>query len=180
MEILLIIGIVIASLIALVLVVALFVKKDYMLQREIVIQRPQQFMYDYLRHLGNQTEYSKWVMDDPNMNRVPQGGDGTVGFVLTWDSKDKNVGAGRQEIIQLMAPTLIKYVVQFIRPFKGKADCSFELSAVSDNQTRIKWTFESGMAYPMNFMMLFLDIAKMLGKDMEKSLNTLKSVLESR
>jgi len=36
------------------------------------------------------------------------------------------------------------------------------------------------MKYPMNIMLLFMDIPGMLGKDLETSLTNLKSVLEKQ
>ena len=44
------------------------------------------------------------------------------------------------------------------------------------NQTKIKWGMNGKSKYPMNFMNLFMD--NILGKDLTKSLTTLKGILE--
>ena len=49
---------------------------------------------------------------------------------------------------------------------------------VGDDTTTVKWSFDSRMSYPMNMMLLFINMDKMLGKDMEESLGNLKRVLE--
>jgi hypothetical protein len=50
--------------------------------------------------------------------------------------------------------------------------------AISEDQTKVIWSFESSMKYPMNIMLVFMDMPGMLGNDLQTSLNTLKTVLE--
>ncbi len=66
--------------------------------------------------------------------------------------------------------------VRFVKPFEGIATVPIITEAVSENQTKIKWGMKGKSLYPLNFMNLFMD--GMLGKDMEVSLATLKSILE--
>ena len=40
--------------------------------------------------------------DEPDMKKTYQGTDGTVGFISTWESKKENVGAGEQEIVNMI------------------------------------------------------------------------------
>jgi len=49
---------------------------------------------------------------------------------------------------------------------------------VSQYQTRVKWGFKGEMKYPMNLMMLFMDMETMLAPDLEKGLSSLKAILE--
>ena len=93
--------IVIAIIIAIPLVVALFVKKDYAVEREIVINKPKQDVWEYVKYIKNQDYYSKWNMADPNMKKSYSGTDGTVGFISSWESTDENVGVGEQEILKI-------------------------------------------------------------------------------
>src|SRR6478736_279635 len=92
------IAIVLVALIAILLIVALFVKKDFKVEREIVINKPKKEVFDYIRFIKNQDHYSKWAMMDPNMKKTYTGTDGTVGFISAWESENKNVGTGEQEI----------------------------------------------------------------------------------
>ena len=50
--------------------------------------------------------------------------------------------------------------------------------AVSVNETKVRWGMTGKNKYPMNIMSLFID--GLLGKDMDISLNTLKSNLEKK
>ena len=84
-------------LIALVLIVALFVKKEYTIEHEVTIAKPKQEVFDYIKLLKNQANYSVWVKKDPNAKMEYKGTDGTVGFVSSWDG-NSDVGKGEQEI----------------------------------------------------------------------------------
>lgn len=166
-----------AGLVGLVLVVALFVKKGYSIQREVIINRPVDMVYDYLRHIKNQDQFSVWVMKDPNKKQDFRGTDGTVGFVYAWDG-NKESGAGEQEIKALVQNQRIDTEVRFVRPMAAIAQTPMTLESTGPQQTKVTWAMVSEMKYPMNFMMLFLDFDKLLGKDMVTSLNTLKGILE--
>ena len=49
---------------------------------------------------------------------------------------------------------------------------------VVDNQTKVHWEFTGKMKYPTNLMLLFMNMEKMVGGDLDKGLQNLKSVLE--
>ena len=80
MKILKVILIVIAVIVAIPLVLALFVKRDYSVEREVIINKPKQEVYDYVKYLKNQNNYSKWAGMDPNMRAAFRGTDGYSGF----------------------------------------------------------------------------------------------------
>lgn len=167
---------VLAIIIAIFLITALFVKRQYSIEREITINRPKQEVFDYIKHLKNQDNFSKWVMQDPNMKKEFKGTDGTVGFVYAWDSKDKQAGKGEQEIMSVAEGEKIDVEVRFEKPFAGMARTPLSTEAVSANQTKVKWGMTGQNPYPRNIMNLFMD--KMLGKDLETSLVNLKGILE--
>ena len=169
---------VITGVIVLVLIIAAFVKADYAIQREITIAKDVPVVYDYIKYLKNQDNYSKWVLMDPDMKKEYFGTDGTVGFKSAWDSQDKNVGKGDQQIVGLTPNQKVNYHIHFIKPFDGLADAEISTTAAAANQTLVKWGFQSKMKYPMNFMLLFMNMEKMIGTDLEIGLTNLKNVLE--
>lgn len=168
---------IIALLIVLVLLIALFVNKDYSVRREIVINRSRPEVYDYLKYLKNQDNYSAWVRMDPDMKKSYRGTDGAVGFVYAWDSENKSAGKGEQEIQGLEEGKKVDIEVRFEKPFKGVAYTPIILTDEGGG-TKVSWGMTGRSAYPMNFMNLFID--NMLGKSLEKSLGDLKAILEKR
>lgn len=168
----------ITGLIFILLIIALFVRKEYSLVREINISKPVNEVFDYLKFLKNQDNFSKWALMDPNMKKEYKGVDASVGFISAWDSKNKNVGKGEQEIKNLSEGKRIDYEIRFIKPFSGVAQSYLTIENISGNETRINWGFASKMKYPMNLMLLFMNMDKMLGNDLETGLKNLKNILE--
>lgn len=172
--------IVIAILIAILLLIALFVKRDYAVERDIVINKPKQEVFDYVKFLKNQDYYSKWAMMDPEMEKTYQGTDGTVGFISAWDSKMKDVGKGEQEIKGITEGDRIDFELRFIKPFEATEAAYMTTETFSENQTKVKWGFKGHMNYPMNIMMLFMDFDEMIGGDLQTGLDRLKAKLEDQ
>jgi uncharacterized protein YndB with AHSA1/START domain len=183
MSILLTILTVLAGLIALLLIIGLFSKKGYSLQREITIDKPRRDVFNYVKLLKNQDHFNKWVMMDPAMKKEFRGTDGEEGFVYAWDGNNK-AGAGEQEIKKIMEGERVDMEIRFKRPFKGIASAYMITGATANgngrDQTSVRWGMSSQMNYPMNVMLLFMNMDKMLGKDLESSLIKLKGILETR
>ncbi len=172
--------IIIGVIIALVFIIPIFTKKEYDIVRDVTINKPSQQVFDYIKHLKNQDNYSKWVMMDPNAKKGYTGTDGTVGSKMSWDSQNKNVGAGEQEITKLTDGKQMDLAIHFIRPFEGRATAYMSTEAKNANETKVSWAFHSKMAYPMNIMLLFMNMDKMVGDDIATGLSNLKTVMEKQ
>jgi len=169
---------IILAIIAIPFVIALFTPAPFTIEKEVIIHQPKQQVYDYLRILRNQERYSKWVMTDPNMRKQFTGTDGTVGFVYAWDSDNKQVGQGEQEIIKLTDGEQINNEIRFLKPWNGTSYATFKTEEIDPNNTTVTWTFSGNKKYPMKVMHLLFNLDKMLGKDMQTSLDNLKTILE--
>jgi hypothetical protein len=112
------------------------------------------------------------------MKKTFTGTDGTVGAIAGWDSKDKNVGVGEQEIKKIVEGKRIDFELRFKVPFESTDNAYMITEAVSTNQTKVKWGFDGKMPYPMNLMLPIMNMEEMLGKDLQDGLNNLKAVLE--
>lgn len=164
-------------LIVLGLVIALFVKKDFAVEREVTINKPKQEVFDYIKLLKNQPNYSVWAKKDPNAKMEFIGTDGTPGFKSTWDGNSE-VGKGEQQIKKITEGERVDLDLHFIKPMDSHADAYFTTAAVDSTQTKVKWGINGKMMYPFNIMRLFVSMDKMMGKDLEGGLNNLKGILE--
>jgi len=167
----------IAALIALFLVVALFVKKDFAVEREVVINKPKTEVFDYLKSLKNQNNWSTWVMMDPNIKMSYRGNDSTPGFVSAWDGNSE-VGKGETTIKSIIEGERIDMEIHFIEPFESYSPAYLHTEAIGDTQTKVKWGMSGTMVYPMNAMQLFMSMDKAIGTEYQKSLLNLKGKLE--
>ncbi|MGE0930321.1 SRPBCC family protein [Peijinzhouia sedimentorum] len=168
-----------ASIIALVLVAAIFVDGNYAVEREVTINRSKSEVFDYIKYLRNQDEFSKWASMDPNMKKDFRGTDGAVGFVSAWESESDDVGKGEQEIIAIVEGERIDYELRFLEPVESTSQAYMITESAGMNQTTVKWGINGKMTYPMNLMLLFMDMEEMLGADLSDGLNNLKVKLES-
>jgi uncharacterized protein YndB with AHSA1/START domain len=169
---------VLLTIAALILIIALFVKKDYALEREVTINAPNEMVFDYLKYLKNQDNFSVWSEMDPDMRQTFSGTDGTVGFVSAWESDDKNVGKGEQEILKITEGERIDYELRFFEPFEATDQAYLTTEALNNNQTLVKWGFSGKFDYPMNIFLLVINMEDMLGDDFEKGLINLKEIME--
>jgi hypothetical protein len=166
----------IIGIIALLLIIALFLKKEHYVNREIVINAPRQKVFDFLKLLKNQDKFNKWAKADPDRKWEYKGTDGTVGFIITWNG-NKNVGEGEKEIMNIVEGKRIETQIRFVRPMKTIADLIMETVSLSDNQTKVNLINSGTIKYPMN---IFIPLAeKNFPKDMDSSLATLKKIFES-
>lgn len=166
------------SVIAIALIAALFTEKEYAVEREVVINKSKSEVFDYVIMLKNQDNYSVWAQRDPNMKKEFRGTDGTVGCVSAWESKMDEVGKGEQEVKQIIAGERIDYELRFMEPFEATDNAYIAFSAVDSTKTNVKWGFNGAMKYPMNLMLLMMDMDAMLGADLQTGLNNLKGILE--
>ncbi len=178
MKILKIILIVIVLIIAIPLILALFTKKDYAVERTVVIDKPKQEVFDFVKLLRNQELYSKWAEMDPNQITTYTGLDGTPGFIAAWEGS-KDVGQGEQEIIRVVDGERIDTELRFIKPFKSQSDAYMVTESLGEEQTLVRWGFSGRMSWPMNLFLLFMDMNEAIGADYDYGLQNLKSILET-
>jgi hypothetical protein len=172
--------IVLLSIFGLILITALFVKKDYIVKRSISINRPKQAVYDYVKYLKNQNDFSVWAKIDPNMKIDYRGTDATVGFVSAWDSPVKEAGKGEQEITKISERERIDYIIRFFKPMQSTDNAYFEFNSENDSITNVTWAIYGKMKYPMNLSLLIMDMDAMLGKDLSGGLSNLKVLLDKK
>ncbi|MFK7900093.1 MAG: SRPBCC family protein [Cyclobacteriaceae bacterium] len=169
---------ILAIIIAIPLVAALFVKEQYTVEREIVINQPKQDVFNYLTYIKNMEAYSPWAELDLDMKRTYTGTDGTVGSTVAWTSQVKEVGSGEQEIKEIIDGKRINFELRFSEPFEARDLGYFSTDSVSETETKVVWGFVGKMKYPMNLMLLFMDFEQMIGDEFKKGLSNLKKVLE--
>jgi len=168
----------ILGIIVLALVAAFFMPKEYAVEREVIINQPRDSVFNYVKYLKNQDNFSVWAKTDPNMKKTFTGVDGTVGAVSAWESNDENVGVGEQEIKKIAEGKRIDFELRFKTPFEATEDAYMTTEAISATETKVKWGFNGGMDYPMNLMLPFLQMDKVIGKDLQTGLDNLKVILE--
>lgn len=165
------------GIVALVLLLAIIAPKKYDVSRSIEIARPKREVFDYLKYLKNLDEWSPWAKKDPKMEKKFSGTDGEPGATSYWKG-NKDVGIGEQEIKKIIDGERIEAELRFLKPWKSTSDCYTKVENSGTNTTKVTWGFSGKNKFPMNIMTLFMSMDKMIGKDFEEGLETLKTILE--
>lgn len=166
--------IILAVVIAILLIAALFVKREFTSERQITINKPQQEVFDYIKYLGNQKNYDAWHKMDPTVKNTTSGTDGTVGFIYAWEGE--KIGQGEQEITNIIAGERMDTKLRFKTPFESEASCYMLTESVGANETVVKWGISGKSPYPFNLLSLFFD----MGDDFDEGLQRLKTILENQ
>jgi hypothetical protein len=172
--------ILIVSVVALVLIIGLFVDGHHNIVREVTINKPKKQVFDYIKYIKNQDNYSVWNQKDPNMQKDYKGTDGTVGFVYSWNSKNSEVGVGEQEISKISDGERIDMLLRFRKPMNIRDTAYMKTEAVDSATTKVKWGFVCDMPYPWKTICLFMNMDKMIGNDLSSNLTNLKTLLEKK
>ena len=166
----------IALIIAVILIVAMVMPKTTIITSQTQIDCPRDKVFNYIKFLGNQKNYNKWVMADPNVKMTYTGTDGTVGFTSAWLSQDSSVGQGEQEIIKIYEGEGYEAELRFEKPFKGISYSKTMIETIDSNKSLVTTTFTSNAPFPMNLLSYFMK--DMLLKDMNENGANLKKILE--
>jgi hypothetical protein len=114
-------------------------------------------------------------MRGTDRKREFKGTDGTVGYIYAW-SGNKDAGEGEKEIKHIVEGKRIESEIRFVKPMTTSATIIMETESLSDDQTKVSWSNAGTLKYPVNLFVPMME--KMLPKDMDTSLLTLKNILE--
>ena len=166
--------ILIIVVIAVIFILAAFKPKTFRVMRSTLIPTTPENVFPQISDLHNWEGWSAWSKKDLSMAKTYSGPSSGTGAIYEW-SGNKNVGSGRMEIIESIAPSLVVIKLDFITPFEGHNKSSFALQVVPEG-TKVVWVMDGPMAFIPKIFSLFVDMDKMIGKDFEEGLEGLKSV----
>jgi len=166
------------GLLVLIVILAMIAPKSYHVFRSIEVAKPQSEVFEYIKYLKNQDEWSPWAKKDPNMEKKFTGTDGEVGASNYWNG-NKEVGEGEQVITNIVEGERMEGELRFLKPFKSTSDCYLQVDPGSDGNSKVTWGFSGKNKFPISIMMLFMNMDKSVGKDFEEGLQSLKSKLEA-
>jgi hypothetical protein len=121
--------------------------------------------------------WSPWEDLDPEVRRTYSGADKGVGAVYSWTGNRK-AGEGRMEITRTDEAARVLVDLQFLKPFKSTSVTTFTFAPEGDG-TRVTWTMAGPQTLSVKVMGLFTSMDKLVGKDFEKGLQRLRTVVET-
>ncbi len=163
------------GLAALVLILGLFAKRDYVIERSVDIKAGKSLIAEQVGCFKNFEKWSPWQGLDPNQKTSVSEKDCAVGSFYTWAGNDA-VGEGKLTITN-QTPDEIDLELKFVTPWESKAESYFKFAENTD-VTHTTWGVKMSMPFPWNAFAMFTDVDKAIGADYEKGLIKLKAHCE--
>lgn len=170
------IAILIVVVICTILILASLKPDTFRVERSAIIHASPDKVFPNLNDFRNWKSWSAWDKKDPNMKTTYSGAPSGKGAVYEW-SGNRNVGSGKLEIIESVAPSRLVIQLDFITPFEGHNQATFTLLPEAEG-TKVVWVMDGPMAFVPRIFSIFISMDKMIGKDFEDSLESLKVVAE--
>lgn len=176
MKILKIVLFIVLGLVGLFIVIGLVAPKSYHVERSITIDAPKPLVKDQVVKFANFREWEPWGKADPNLKVTIEGEDGQVGAVYSWEGNE-DVGKGKQEI-KTITNDRVDIELTFTEPWESEDGTYYTFKEDDDGKTTITWGMNGSSPFPMNVMMMAMNVEKMIGEDYDEGLNNLKERCE--
>lgn len=146
------------------------------IERSRRIAAPPAAVLPLLTDFQRWAEWSPWEGMDPEQETRLSGEPSGVGAVYEW-SGNRKVGQGRMEIMEV-GPELVVIDLQFIKPFKSHNVTEFHLQPADGGAaTDLVWRMRSPKTLSSRIFGLFMNMDKAIGKDLERGMQSLDSVI---
>ena len=171
-----IIAIVLAVGIAGVLGFAMTKPDTFRVERSLALKAPADAIFPLVADFHFWTGWSPYEERDPAMKRTYGGTAAGKGATYAWDGNN-NVGAGHMEILEANASSKLRIKLDFERPLEGHNTAEFTFVPQGD-ATLVRWAMYGPAPFMSKVMQVFVNMDRMIGKDFETGLASLKKLTE--
>ncbi len=162
--------------VAAILILARLAPATFRVERSTTIHAPPEKVFPYINDLRSWAQWSVWDRIDPNMRKTFSANSSGQGASYEWEG-NKNIGHGRMTIIQSVAPLLVVLDLFCLAPIKARNKAELSLQA-RNGGTRVTWTMYGQSRLVFKLINIFINLEKMIGKNFEDSLASLKTLAE--
>lgn len=148
----------------------------FRVQRSTLVHASPEAILPHLADFRRWEAWSPYEKLDPQMKRTHSGAASGPGAVYAFDSR--KAGAGRMEMLEASARRVV-VDLQFIRPFKAHNTSELTLEPEGP-ATRVTWAMHGPQPFMFKLMCLVIDMDKVLGKDFDAGLASLRTVAETQ
>ena len=146
-------------------------------ERIVTINQPADKVFSVVNNISRFNEWSPWHGLDPDTKYELSGPQQGVGARMIWNSEDRNVGTGSQEIIESIANEKVVIALDFGR--QGTAISEIYTKPQGD-MTELTWKLISDAQGSIIGKYFNLMLDSMVGPMYEKGLIKLKSICEDQ
>jgi hypothetical protein len=170
-------------LIAVVAIVVVFIAvvamqpSEFRVVRSAAMTAPAADVFAQVNDFHNWAAWSPWAKLDPAMKQTYEGAPSGTGAIYSWAGNGQ-VGEGRMTMTESHPSDLIRINLEFQKPFKATNIAVFTFKP-EGNQTAVTWSMSGRKNFIFKAFGLFMSMDKMVGRDFEKGLASMKSVVEA-
>ena len=168
----------VAALILLLVVVVSLRPAAFAITRTATMAAPPSAAFGEVNDFHKWDAWSPWAKLDPTMTQTYDGPAAGVGAQYAWAGKGK-VGEGQMTITESNPDRLIRIHLEFAKPMKAVNPTEFAFKP-DGTGTTVTWTMTGTNGFVGKLFFLLLNIEKMVGKDFEKGLASMKGVVEGQ
>jgi hypothetical protein len=133
-------------------------------------------VFPHVNDLHKWDAWSPWAKLDPNAKNSFTGPDSGIGAAMAWEG-NKQVGVGKMTIVESHAGELVRFRLDFIKPFPQTNTAEFTFRSEA-GQTHVVWTMTGRSNFFFKIFGLFVSCDDMAGKCFDKGLASLKELAE--
>jgi uncharacterized protein YndB with AHSA1/START domain len=170
------IALVVVVLVAALLAFAATKPDSFRVQRTASIKAPPEKIFPLISDLRSWSAWSPWEKLDPAMKRTHSGAPSGKGAVYAWEG-NRDIGAGRMEILEATAPAKVTILLEFLKPFEARNFAEFTLQPQGE-ATHVSWAMYGPSTYVSKLMSVFFDMDAMIGEKFAAGLANLKAAAE--
>ena len=150
---------------------------DFRVERSAVVSAPAPVVFAQVNDLHNWDAWSPFAKLDPAAKQTFDGPRAGTGAAFAWAGNNQ-VGEGRMTITESRPYELIRFRLDFVKPFAvtNTAEFTFTPQGV---QTAVTWSMSGRQNFMAKAFCMFMSMDKMVGGEFEKGLAQMKSVAES-
>ena len=150
---------------------------EFKLSRSAKIAAPPEKVFPHVNDFHNWEAWSPWAKMDPACKNTFAGASSGTGAIFSWVGNNK-VGEGRMTILESRPSDFIRIQIEFFKPFKATNTAEFGFQP-EGGQTVVTWSMSGKNNFMGKIFGLFVNCEKMVGRDFEKGLAAMKSVVET-
>ena len=169
--------IVVLAVVLLLLVVIALRPSEFSVTRSGAVAAPSDAVFEQVNDLHNWEAWSPWAKLDPAAKNTYEGPPAGVGASFAW-AGNHNIGEGRMTITESRPYELVRFKLDFLKPFKGTNTAEFALKSEGD-QTQVTWSMSGHNSFFAKAIGLFINCDGMIGKQFEKGLEQLNLVTQA-
>ena len=151
----------------------------FSVERRIGINAPGSVVFDQINTLKAWEAWSPWLKKDPAMRQTYSGPDAGVGASHAWEGNGQ-VGSGAMTITGSIPDQKIVMRLDFLKPFKATNFAEFTLQSDGSGTTIVIWAMTGQAKLITKVMDVLMNMDKMIGRDFEAGLASLKAVCEAK